>query len=448
MEKIYLGYINDMRSVVMRKIKLKNKNKWLIFIVIILIGVSLTCYIWSMRNNFVSESNEEVPEEKLTLQDIKNNYNDYVKLVNNSYIYIKDEEKYIEFSNIVGEIEVSLDANYEIIDGYFKIKDSDYYVKYDSVLKIDNLSALSREYKYYKNYIPYNENIILNDRSKLFVDEVNYYEVDGGSYPIIIKDNDRYGIEFNNRLVYVNKSDVKEVVSSNNTKEEITDGISVMNYHYVVSASNDNGELDECRQSICITDTMFDSHIKYLKDNGYYGVSMRDLELFIDGKIQLPKNSISITIDDGWYLARSIYILQKYQMLGTLFLIGSLASPTDYTSEFLEVHSHTWSMHGTNNGDDCPNSSFRGGITCLDRETILEDLRKSRESLGNTTYFCYPFYDYNDRAIELLKEAGFTMAFVGERRDSKVRVGTDKFKLPRYVITNQTSMNTFIRYVS
>ena len=190
---------------------------------------------------------------------------------------------------------------------------------------------------------------------------------------------------------------------------------------------------------------MFDSHVKYLKDNGYYAVSMRDLELFIDGKVQLPEKSVSLTFDDGWYVARTIRILEKYQMLGTLFLIGSLASPNDYVSEYLEVHSHTWDMHKLG---DCPSSVGRGGILCLDENTVLEDLKKSRESLNNTTYFCYPFYDYNDRAIELLKKAGFTMAFAGELKDSTVRVGQDKFKIPRYVIVNSTTMNQFIQYVS
>ena len=172
---------------------------------------------------------------------------------------------------------------------------------------------------------------------------------------------------------------------------------------------------------------------------------MRDLELFIDGKIRLPKNSVSITIDDGWYVERAIIVLTKYQMLGTLFLIGSLATPESFSSPYLEVHSHTWDMHTPG---VCPSNIGRGGILCLDEQTILEDLRKSRESLNNTTYFCYPFYDYNERAIELLKKAGFTMAFAGEINDSTVRVGQDKFRIPRYVIANYTTMEQFINYVS
>ena len=80
-------------------------------------------------------------------------------------------------------------------------------------------------------------------------------------------------------------------------------------------------------------------------------------------------------------MARSITILEKYQMLGTLFLIGSLSSPDAYRSNYLEIHSHTWDMHTLG---QCPSSVGRGGILCLDEDKILEDLKKSRESLNNT----------------------------------------------------------------
>lgn len=420
-------------------------GKWLIGISILFLLIAcVILVIWYQRHVENSNNGEKVVE-KIDLDEVRGAYHDFVKIQDGASLYVKDNDKYKKASTIHGEIEISLDATNEVVDEYFKLLNSDYYIKYNEVVGIEGLTAKSGEYRYYKNYIVYNENVVLKSGAKLYVDDINYYEVDGGSYPIIVKDIERYGIEYNNSLVYVGSSDVLSVVENHNTDLGHTDGLAVLNYHYTVSASNENGELDECQQSICITDTMLDSHIKYLKDNGYYGVSMRDLELFIDGKVQLPEKSVSLTFDDGWYMARTIAILNKYQMLGTLFLIGSLASPESFNSPYLEVHSHTWDMHTIG---QCPSSVGRGGILCLDENTILEDLRKSRESLNNTTYFCYPFYDYNNRAIELLKQAGFTMAFAGEFSDSTVRVGTDKYKIPRYVIVNYTTMDQFISYVS
>ena len=421
-------------------------KKKIIIILLIILFILITILLSENRGKErIIAKQKIIPITKNKLEKIQENYSDYVILKNKSNLYEKEKNTYQKVATIKGTVELSLDPNYIVEDEYFKIKDSNYYIKYTDITKIDNLSPLFGEYKTYSNYIPYNESIILKNKAKLYLPDNSYYELEKGIFPLLIKNDDKYGIEFNHSLVYVSKEDVKEVINQENTEKKHTNAMSVLNYHYVVSDNNENGEKTECKQSICITDTMFDRHIKYLKENNFYTTTMRDLELYIDGKIQLPEKSVTLTFDDGWYVSRTIQILTKYQMTGTLFLIGSLASPSDYNSPYLEVHSHTWNMHKIG---DCPSNIGRGGILCLDENTILEDLKKSRESLNNTTYFCYPFYDYNTRAIELLKKAGFTMAFAGELKDSKVRVGQDKYKIPRYVIVNTTSMDTFKKYVN
>ena len=421
-------------------------KKKIIIILLIILFILITILLSENRGKErIIAKQKIIPITKNKLEKIQENYSDYVILKNKSNLYEKEKNTYQKVATIKGTVELSLDPNYIVEDKYFKIKDSNYYIKYTDITKIDNLSPLFGEYKTYSNYIPYNESIILKNKAKFYLPDNSYYELEKGIFPLLIKNDDKYGIEFNHSLVYVSKEDVKEVINQENTEKKHTNEIAVLNYHYVVSDSNENGEKTECKQSICITDTMFDSHIKYLKENHFYATSMRDLELYIEGKIQLPEKSITLTFDDGWYVSRTIQILTKYQMTGTLFLIGSLANPNDYNSPYLEVHSHTWNMHKIG---DCPSNIGRGGILCLDENTILEDLKKSRESLNNTTYFCYPFYDYNTRAIELLKKAGFTMAFAGELKDSKVRVGQDKYKIPRYVIVNTTSMDLFKKYVN
>ena len=398
--------------------------------------------IISFKNRNHSLSIKE-SKKIVNLDEVKKNYSDFVKTIDGASLCKKNDNIYDNCISIHGSVELKLDSSYKVSDEYFKLLDSDYYISYKMVEKIDQLSSVSGEYKYYPNYVLFNENVILKDKAKLYVDNDNYYEVSSMEVPIIVKDDQRYGIEFNHHLVYVSSEDVQEVVSHDNTSSSVASSVAVLNYHYTVSSTNENGEYDECKAEICITDTMFDKHIGYLKENSFYGASLRDLELFIDGKIRLPEHSVVITIDDGWYVARSITILEKYQMLGTLFLIGSLASPDAYRSDYLEIHSHTWDMHTIG---QCPSSIGRGGILCLDEDVILEDLRKSRESLNNTPYFCYPFYDYNSRAIELLKKAGFTMAFAGGERD--VYQGQDKFKVPRHVIVNYTTMSDFIEMVN
>ena len=50
------------------------------------------------------------------------------------------------------------------------------------------------------------------------------------------------------------------------------------------------------------------------------------------------------------------------------------------------------------------------------------------------------------KTISVLKEAGFEMAFIGGGR--KVTKGIDKFKIPRITIHKDTSLNSYINYVS
>ena len=93
----------------------------------------------------------------------------------------------------------------------------------------------------------------------------------------------------------------------------------------------------------------------------------------------------------------------------------------------------------------CQGGTHGGAILCWPDDKIQEDLKKSRESLNNTTVYCFPFYEHDNHAIEMLKQAGFEMSFIGG--NTRVVVGNDLFKLPRYVMFNTTDINSFINMV-
>lgn len=209
-------------------------------------------------------------------------------------------------------------------------------------------------------------------------------------------------------------------------------GVAVLNYHFTISEE----EKSLCEpSSICMNENLFEEHIKYIVDNGFYTATLKELEDYIDGKIKLPQKTVVITIDDGWFVARAKSIIEKYNVKATLFLIGSLAPVSDYISNNLEVHSHTWNLH-----------KAWGSFVNADDQIILSDLKKSRESLNNTTYFCYPFYQYDNRVISLLKQAGFTMALTGG--DKKAKVGTDKYTVPRFIINADTSIDRLVNIIN
>ena len=134
------------------------------------------------------------------------------------------------------------------------------------------------------------------------------------------------------------------------------------------------------------------------------------------------------------------------KIYATIFLVTSWAyEPEFYKTEYIELHSHSHNMHNTGT---CKTGQG-GGIQCLSEEEIQNDLKISREKLNNTTYFCYPFYEYNEYSIRMLKEAGFTMAFAGVMSsDGYSYVGIDKMLIPRLTLNAYTTYKMFVSYVN
>src|SRR4030042_5682524 len=52
--------------------------------------------------------------------------------------------------------------------------------------------------------------------------------------------------------------------------------------------------------SMTVTTTLFESHLKYLRDNGYQVIPLRELvDYYLGKRTTLPPHSVVITVDDG-----------------------------------------------------------------------------------------------------------------------------------------------------
>ena len=399
----------------MKKRRLK-KGPILILLLIILLLIGT---LFLLVNEKKKDNKKIKQKEKELVKEIESHYSEYAKAKENVKIYDENEKEIGEISNVELKLKKEkIDKNTK----YFYSENLKAYISYKDIDKIEKIT------KYETNRVPFNKEIITKENVKLNIDEKSYYKLkkEITFNPIII--DDKYYFIYDDKLVYINKEDIKEEKEIDKYKS--TNEIAVINYHYVVNEE----ETKECKQNICERDYQYDEQMKYIKDNNFYTATMEDLDLWIDEKINLPEKTVVITIDDGWYLPRNIEILEKYNLHATLFLIGHLASPDAYKSKSLEIHSHTWDMH---NLGECPIG--RGGaILCKEKSKIVEDLKKSSESLNNSKYFAYPFYEYNEHAIEALKEAGFRMAFAGGGR--KVTRNIDKYKIPRFGISNTDTL--------
>ena len=109
-----------------------------------------------------------------------------------------------------------------------------------------------------------------------------------------------------------------EVISKEKFRKNES-GIPVLMYHYVYTEDDKPEKLN----SNYISDKDLESQLKYLKEEGYYFPSFKELRAYADGEIALPQKSVILTFDDGQmgFLSYGIPLLNEYRVPATSFLI-------------------------------------------------------------------------------------------------------------------------------
>ncbi len=405
-----------------------------ILLFLLLIGGVYYFYI-----QFQNDKKTENDENKLT--QLIEKFDKYALTNKESSLYKKKEDKFIKVGSINKDVEVELDAN---DSKYFKIKGLDYYVDANNLEPVDSLKEKNTRYK---DYVVFNENIITGENTNFYDIEGNLiYKIDESfDLPIIIKETGSYGIEFNNQLLYIKEEDVDKKHEMNNTEEKVRTNIRTFTYHTVYDP-----DTQKCTSiEICHPISQFESQMKYLNENKYMTLTMEEIEMFLDNKIRIPEKTVALTLDDGIFLENSIPIVEKYKVYATFFIITSKTDVSEYfDSKYARFESHTDDLH---NNYKCPlNRTYSQGgqMLCEKFENVVADLKLSQEKLDGSYYFAYPFFDYNDNAIEALKEAGFKMAFIGQFNTNGYSDSSlDRYLLRRKTIFGNLSMQGFIDYL-
>ena len=263
------------------------------------------------------------------------------------------------------------------------------------------------------------------DNSKVNTNKTGTYKV---TYTVKDSSNNETSIKRTIKVIEKPKKVVSTIKSSA--------GIPVLNYHFFYENKKEG-----CNEDLCIRMDRFRQQLDYLKSNGYKTLTMQEFVDWMYGKIEVPKKSVLITIDDGAHGTSKINgnhlipTLEKYKMHATLFLITGWWDIKNYQSSYLDVESHTNNLHLE---DNC---GHRSKVNCVSYNDLLADLKKSLKVVKSNLSFCFPFYDYTENSIKAVKEAGFKVAFIGGNR--KATRNDDKYKIPRYPIHDSTTMAQF-----
>lgn len=361
------------------------------------------------------------------------NYSKFIKINNEQPLFTYKDNKFSESGKVTPDSIIELDSEDTRVVNKIKLKNSDLYIDIKDVQP----TTKNKESLNYKKYLPFNisvkgQNLDLYNQNNQLA-----FKIDNTSdMPVLINDDGKYFVEYNDNLYYVKNAEVKTIKNNNTNKTPLAKDVPVFMYHYFYSKANN----DEALNSNYIEVNNFEKQLNYLKTNNVFTMNMNDLDLFLDKKINIPVKSAVLTIDDGHASLQkyAFPLLEKYQVNATAFIIGKKVKDINkYQNPYVSLQSHTFNMHraGCEGG--------RGGyMRCASIEDGVADLKKSSKVLGGADVLAYPYGDNTPSAIEIVKNAGYKMAFTIEY--GEVKPGMNKLLLPRVRMSSETPLQSFI----
>lgn len=191
-----------------------------------------------------------------------------------------------------------------------------------------------------------------------------------------------------------------------------------------------------------ITVDNFRSQMSYLKNINYNPITIDELYDYLVNSKKLPEKPVLITIDNGYSsTARDAYsILKEFGFKATVFM------STDYIGNSDYIPSDTLKDMINNNISIQCNGPNRTSLSSLSGEDLKTALASSKSRLEAVTgksvdYLAYPINYKADSALDMVKEAGFKMAF---NMNSAMADKSDNiYSVDRIPITSSDNFDSF-----
>lgn len=210
--------------------------------------------------------------------------------------------------------------------------------------------------------------------------------------------------------------------------------------------------------SMTVTTPVFAAQLRYLQDNAYTVIPLRQLVAYYLGAVpQPPPRSVVITVDDAH---RSVYsqmlpLVQRCHVPVTMFVYPSAISNASYALRWeqlqelqatglFDIQSHTyWHPNFKKEKQRLSPEQYR--------QFVEKQLRRAKDTLesrlgSRVDLLSWPFGIYDDELIAQATAAGYVAAVTLDRRSTSP---ADRLMaLPRYLITDADRGKRFARLVA
>lgn len=220
--------------------------------------------------------------------------------------------------------------------------------------------------------------------------------------------------------------------------------IPIVMYHSIIKSKKSLGKF-------VISPEEFESDLKYLKDNNFNTIFMKDILDYVYEDKNLPENPIMLTFDDGYY-NNYLYAYPLLKDYSFKMVISPIGIEVDKYSEIenhspnyahvswsnlkemidsglVEVQNHTYNMHKINKKrrgtKKNKNESMEKYKSELSNDLLLMQ-NKICDNLGvSANTFVYPFGAISNCSVDIIKNLGFKASFGCEGKINSITKNPD-----------------------
>lgn len=193
--------------------------------------------------------------------------------------------------------------------------------------------------------------------------------------------------------------------------------------------------------------------LQWLDDEGFQTVTVRDVIAYLDGEIDLPEKPIVLSFDDNWKSALTIAqpACEKHGFVGVAFLIASSVGANERRLSWEDCKALAeagWEIGSHSQTHENLTYVKPGQSPEAIRGMVEDEVRGSKQTIEENTglevtSLALPYGNYDTFVLETVRDAGYTAALTIDRGSADDQ--SDPLRLPRRMIMNGTSFDTFKR---
>lgn len=183
--------------------------------------------------------------------------------------------------------------------------------------------------------------------------------------------------------------------------------------------------IDPAPGEYAITPEQLETHLTWLRENGYVGITPSELLWALDGGAPLPANPVMLTIDDGWASQAAFAEAVGRHGFRAAYFLPNYAQ---FAPE--QIAALAWS------GEVCGHTANHPRLAELPYDEQVREIVDNKTWLESivgapVTCFAYPFGSFTDETAGIVAEAGYQIAFTAWGGWAPLDGSLDRYRVQR-----------------